>query len=288
LSISGIARPEDKSELTREEELDLDLREQVAAMKQISSGEIQFTGRATYVYDDDEEREDEYFPTVQLETDDYLQGEISVYYALTPKALKDSEGDDIVATDSNSQNTPALPELWLELNNVVAYNAAGVEIDRQASVQVKFENEGVSFHKIVRQFGEATEIAVRVEANEPSTKEALAGEVFLEQCRLVENDLNFNKYYEIEMVEAEKYHRKQLSKAVIDVPIDKVLYITASNVEMIDDSELQVIEQPAYYDGPTIIRSESIWRVAHGFSMIQTDGTVKRAHVFPNELQDIR
>lgn len=240
------------------------------------SGEMQFSGQVLFYENDGDEPHSGF-----LEHGQVLHGEVAGY-EVTPTVLGDGETDD-----------SELPGVWAYVRDALVVSVDGSE-DAFTEAYVKINMPHVRMSKVVRRSQDETLAALDPEAelSPAALKELMAGPIFLEMCRDIENDFRnamaYNEYNPEQITELRRSVQDQITALLENVPIDADFMITADEAMPLMHTEIEdIADKPAFYSGTTVVGLYGEYRVVHGFTLVEPSGEQRIVHVLPQNIRAI-
>lgn len=284
------AKPRDNLEAIADEVNEL-LQSDLERRAELLSGEVEVRGIFPYFPEPDTD-EYEAHDQVLLEGES-LRGTIAGYRVAPMWSHGTFIANEQLSDDDATvrEKRPDQKELGIcmMLQNASVIEPGGVEIATYETLLVPFSYPVVEIDKIIRH---ATKKSSESKApSEPlNLLMHLKGYIFLDLSNDIENDLNFNEYTPQEIYQKHFEAQSQLKAFMGSVDLNEVLVVSAELATSFDGEILQLEEREVFYDQATVVKEGAFWRVVHGFTVIDYEGTKrnKPVHILPENLKTIR
>ena len=264
------------------EQLDALMQVSLQRIEGVPTGELQISGDGMYICLDD---------SVQgglevLGDGDAIRGTVARYAVRSIVPYEIYRNPEILEQATYRDDPAGLSVL---LEDARLYLSDEDELQELGWVWIPLTYPSLQIHRVVP--GVSTDERER-EAVEPTVDERLKGDNFLELCRVVENDLTYNKddYTPSEFAARYQEHLESLRECLGDVETDRPLLVTAHGMRIASGTTTELSDALAHYECPTIIRTGDSWRVAHGLSLItgSEDNPYVLVHVLPESIRAAR
>lgn len=250
-------------------------------------GDMEVSGNGTYMFDTIEATT----LVSSLSDGETIRGEID-RYAVAPMIKINEDGRD---------TSELAPVPWVLLKNAVVRTADGEPIETCENVLVPLTESELHFDHIRRVGDELKnsevvgdfEVQGLIETEEIVVAVGIEDVTYdfrshdLEQLRNdIEADLNYNEFTADELLQARREYQAELNGVMRDVITDDKLIVSINDAQIVTGGTTDLIGKDVYYNGPTIIHVYDIWRVMHGFTVLDENGEESQlVHAFAQSIQ---